>query len=127
MLMTLQLLQVLVHQLPANRMEEKVKTRLLTQIKRNLTITWDDEDTNQLLEDALTSSVSYLTRLGGIKLLFEEGSAEEELVCERVRYIYNNALADFEENFSSPLAAFIQDCALTYHYQEEGEDGKEKL
>lgn len=107
-------------------MDKVKKQEFLARVKRNLTITWDEEDTNNSLIDYIDSSYTYLNGLAGCKLSFEASSQEAELLCERVRYSYNNALDDFEENFSKQLSAFILNSALQTSIQQEGEvDGQD--
>lgn len=94
-------------------MNESKQTEFLEIIKRNLMITWEDSDTDETLKNFILNAASYLNEKAGYDLTFEIGSVEAELLVERVRYAYNNALDDFEKNFSSQLSAFILNCALS--------------
>lgn len=91
---------------------------ILPKVKDNLKISWEDEQTNSELLDYIESARKYLLNLSGVELAFEEGSREIELLVERVRYRFNNALDDFEKNFASEIAAFILDTAVQNHLGE---------
>ncbi len=93
---------------------------LLKEVKDALMITWEDEDTDNTLTDYINSSLSYFIETVSESLDFPLHSPERELVVERVRYRYNNALDDFEKNYASELAALIQRMALK-GYLESGE------
>lgn len=70
---------------------------ILIKVKDNLKISWEDEQTNRELLDYIESARKYLLNLSGVELTFARGSREIELLVERVRYRYNNALDDFEK------------------------------
>lgn len=91
---------------------------ILIKVKDNLKISWEDEQTNRELLDYIESARKYLLNLSGVELTFARGSREIELLVERVRYRYNNALDDFEKNFTSEIAAFILDMAVQNHLKE---------
>lgn len=85
---------------------------LLIELKGRLIITWDDEATNQELERIIKRSQKYFIELCQEEFTFKEDSAERELLLERCRYIWNNALEDFEVNFSKELGRLILDTAV---------------
>lgn len=85
---------------------------LVTSCKNALCITWDDEQTNQLLVEYIQSSKVYFSNFTERELTFDEDTAVREMVIERVRYLYNNAVDEFEKNFSSRIASFIQQEAV---------------
>lgn len=94
---------------------------LLVRVKRNLMITWEDSDTEIMLKEMILSSQRYFKDKAGIELKFEKEAAETELLCERVRYAYNNALDDFEKNYGSEIAALILDSALSANEREKSD------
>ncbi|PTY79624.1 hypothetical protein B5V89_05100 [Heyndrickxia sporothermodurans] len=80
---------------------------LLIELKDKLQVTWDDEATNRYLAGLIKKGQSYFNALCGTKFSFEEDSPERELLLERCRYGWNNALDDFEKNFHSELSRLI--------------------
>jgi hypothetical protein len=96
---------------------------LLTEIKGRLTITWNDEGTERDLKIQLNRGQAYLNKLCGTKFSFNEDSPERELLMERCRYIWNNALDDFEKNFSKELSRLILTTAVEGYGSEVVEDG----
>lgn len=74
---------------------------MLKELKENLKITEDDEDT--ILEGYLNSSKEYLNYIAGIDIDFESSSFAKGLLIERCRYQYNNAVEYFEINFKLDL------------------------
>lgn len=76
---------------------------LLHELKQRLKIDWDDDDSE--LTNLLEESIAYFKRLLGEK---ELDSDVTEFILERGRYAWNNALDEFEKNFSNELNALIQ-------------------
>lgn len=85
---------------------------LVNSCKNALCITWDDEQTTELLEEYIQASKVYFSGFTERNLTFGEDTAVREMVIERVRYMYNNAVDEFEKNFSSRIASFIQQEAV---------------
>ncbi|WP_107838392.1 phage head-tail connector protein [Metasolibacillus meyeri] len=83
---------------------------LLTGLKSRLHITWDDEDTD--LEKIIKRAKAYFKRLTGKSFSFGPEDDETELLYERCRYVYNNAVDEFELNFDKELKRLILDVAL---------------
>ncbi len=93
---------------------------LLQELKDRLLITWDDEATDRQLSRLLTRGQAYLNELCDTKFAFTAGSPERELLMERCRYDWNNALSDFEDNFSKELSRLILRVAVDdYNAAEE--------
>lgn len=88
-------------------MDETIKTSLLKELKDNLDITWDDENTNRKLERYILQSEAYLKELSGTSLDFPTNLRARDLLLERCRYQYNNVSDEFEKNFESELGRFI--------------------
>lgn len=83
---------------------------LLERLKRRLKIDWDDDDDE--LKEILNSSLFYFENLLDAKNVIDLDSSIVEFILERSRYAWNNAVDEFEKNFSSELNALIQRVAL---------------
>lgn len=83
---------------------------LLDDVKEALAITWDEED-NHIVK-LIGSSVYYINDLVGAELDLTVNLTARELVINRIRYEYNNALDQFEDNFEKPLSRLILHVAL---------------
>lgn len=83
---------------------------LLDDVKEALAITWDEED-NHIVK-LIGSSVYYINDLVGAELDLTVNLTARELVINRIRYEYNNALDQFETNFEQPLSRLILHVAL---------------
>ncbi|MCC2432842.1 hypothetical protein PDQ74_16155 [Bacillus cereus group sp. Bc005] len=80
---------------------------LLDDVKHALAITWTEEDNN--IVKLIDRSVFYINDLVGTELDLTVNLVARELVINRIRYEYNNALDQFETNFARPLSR------LTFH------------
>ncbi|WP_197389754.1 hypothetical protein, partial [Bacillus thuringiensis] len=67
-----------------------------------LAITWDEEDSN--IVKLIDRSVYYMNDLVGVELDLKVNLSARELVINRIRYEYNNALDQYETNFEQPLS-----------------------
>lgn len=76
---------------------------MLDELKQNLQITWDDEETNKKLERSLSSGKEYLNYIAGVEIDFDNSPFAENLLLEYGRYSYNNAVEYFETNFQKEL------------------------
>jgi hypothetical protein len=85
---------------------------LLIELKDRLQVTWEDVSTNRQLTRLLNRGLAYFNELCGTQLAFEDYSSERELLMERCRYDWNNALSDFEDNFQKELSRLILQVAL---------------
>lgn len=83
---------------------------LLDDVKEALAITWDEEDNN--IVKLIDRSVYYINNLVGVELDLKVNLSARELVINRIRYEYNNALDQFEDNFEQPLSRLILHAAL---------------
>ncbi|MGG1328624.1 hypothetical protein ABE222_18035 [Bacillus tropicus] len=83
---------------------------LLDDVKEALAITWDEEDSN--IVKLIDRSVYYINDLVGVELDLKVNLSARELVINRIRYEYNNALDQFETNFKKPLSRLILHAAL---------------
>ena len=76
---------------------------MLDELKQNLQITWDDEETNKKLERSISSGKEYLNYIAGAKIDFDNSPFAKNLLLEYGRYSYNNAVEYFETNFQKEL------------------------
>lgn len=74
---------------------------LLAEVKEELKITWDDEDSS--LEKTITRGKDNINDLAGVELDFELNSQAKTLLLNYCRYDYNNALEYFEDNFHKEI------------------------
>ncbi len=79
---------------------------LLERLKERLKITWDDEDI--LLINILERAEKSLNALMGVELNYNIPGPAQELLLERCRYDYNNALEYFEQNFAREIRLQLQ-------------------
>jgi hypothetical protein len=93
---------------------------LLLELKDRLQITWEDEATDRELTRLLVRGQSYFNELCGIKCEFKPESPERELLMERCRYSWNNALDDFEHNFLKELSRLIMMSAVEAEVVDDG-------
>lgn len=89
--------------------DERIK-EIVEFAKQNMRIDWEDDDL--LIEHKVKRSLNYFNHKTGTELLFENDSAELELLLERVRYDWNNSLDDFENNYKRDILSLIMDKAL---------------
>lgn len=87
--------------------------QILLALKDNLQITWEDDTTNRALLRFIANGQAFLNGLCEAELTYEEGSQAYELLLERCRYAWNNAVDEFEENFKRDLQRLILKTALS--------------
>lgn len=83
---------------------------LLDDVKHALAITWTEEDNN--IVKLIDRSVYYINDLVGAVLDLKVNLVARELVINRIRYEYNNALDQFESNFFQPLSRLTLQVAI---------------
>lgn len=94
-----------------------VTPNILEEFKARMRITHSAEDDN--LSNLLSSSIADLqAKCGDFNI--EENERAKELVFERTRYVYNDALEYFDDNFLSQ----INSLAFSILF-EEGEENEE--
>lgn len=74
---------------------------LLKEVKEELKITWDDEDSS--LQRMLVRAKGDLDALIGVKLDLEENTRANTLFLNYCRYDYNNSLEYFRNNFQDEI------------------------
>lgn len=85
---------------------------LLNELKDCLQITWSDTTTERMLMKLLTRGQTYLNEICKTEFTFLEGSTERELLIERCRYAWNNALDEFDVNYKKELQRLIMSVAV---------------
>ncbi len=96
---------------------------LLEQLKSYLSVTYEDEDTDNKLEGILKRAADSLSKYAGCELTFstEEETAEKQLLFDCCRYIFSDSYDAFKVNFSAELIS------LRAKYALETEDGKSEI
>ena len=79
---------------------------MLEELKKHLSITWQDEDIDAKLKTLLEQSKAAILSLAGTTIDFEKNQEAKELLYNRVRYAYNNSLEYFETNFQKEILRF---------------------
>lgn len=74
---------------------------LLKEAKAKLRITWDES--NEEIEEMIEDAKSYMEKQTNIEIDYKKEKWAKNLLLQRVRYDYHNALDEFEENFSSEI------------------------
>lgn len=100
---------------------EDISDNLLEEVKDNLFVTWKDND--KQIKIIILKSMNYLQSKVSQILTIEDFSGydtEHTLLIERCRYDWNNALNEFEKNFTSEILSFIQKYALK-DWEENGD------
>lgn len=93
--------------------------KLLLALRDNLQITWDDEYTDRTLCRHITNAKVFLNDLCETTFTFEEGTKQYELLLERCRYAWNNAVDEFEPNFRRDLQRLILNTAVMKRKESE--------
>lgn len=92
--------------------------RLVEQVKRKLNITWNDEDTNNRVEDVIQSAIPDLIHRLGIAdpdFDFSEHGAENTLLLAYCLYEFNHSLHEFDDNYASLIAQTRARHAVEYY------------
>lgn len=108
-------------------MDGVIDAGLIESVKRKLAITWDNPETNSLLEKDIipNSMVTLRERLGLAKdYPFVECGREKELLLALCFYTYNNAEDEFWVNYQKELMAVREKWrALEYVEKQEAPTG----
>lgn len=93
-------------------------TVLVTDIKRHLNITWNSDDTDSKIEDYTRMGIAYLNDKRGAPADYSEPGTPRTLLFEYVRYIRDNALDVFENNYRSQILAMQNNRAVNGYVEE---------
>ena len=79
---------------------------MLDELKNYLNITYKDDDVDKKISSALESAKHYINEIAcEVNIDFESDLSAKQLLFDCVRYIYNNALEDFYNNFKCELTS----------------------
>lgn len=84
-----------------------ITKKLIEQVKRKLNITWEDEETNERVNDIITSAIPDMIHILGIPdedYDFSEVGLENTLFLAYCLYEWNHSLEEFEDNYAKKLA-----------------------
>ena len=96
--------------------------RLKAQVKRKLNITWEDDDTNNRVEDIILAAIPALIHRLGIAdpdFDFSEAGMENVLFLAYCLYEFNHALHEYEDNYASLLAQARAKHEVAYYRENE--------
>ncbi len=74
-------------------------------LKRELTITWDDAETNEKVLALAERAKGIITDKAGRELDFETPSTAQQLFFDCIKYLRSDAYNQFLEDYSSELTA----------------------
>lgn len=80
---------------------------LLGQVKRKLNITWEDAETNALIDEIIESAIPTLKHKLGIvdeEFDFSVAGQENTLFKAYCLYEYNHSVNEFDENYANEIA-----------------------
>ena len=79
---------------------------LLGQVKRKLNITWEDAETNALVEEIISAAIPTLKHKLGIvgEFDFSVSGAENTLFKNYCLYEYNHCVNEFDVNYANDIA-----------------------
>lgn len=80
-------------------MNDDKKEQLLNQLKRELRITWDKEETNSELNTIITNAEAYMNHLLGAEIDYTVPGIENILFIAYCSYAWNDCEEDFEDAY----------------------------
>lgn len=80
---------------------------LLQEIKDECGITWSDDITDRKVNGIIVRAKAILDYYAGEPCDYDNNGTERQLLCSLCRYIYNNAVEEFKENFSGEIIALM--------------------
>ena len=84
---------------------EDVSEQLLADVKNYLNITWSDTATDNKVRGLIASASVYLDSKGGGTLDYDSDGLPRTLLMEYVRYMRDEALDVFENNYTAMILA----------------------
>jgi hypothetical protein len=93
---------------------------LLKAVKNYLDITWEDDDTDAKLTGIIERGKTYLDRNAGTAQDYETEGLPRALLFDYCRYVRNNALELFEENFRGDLIALRMGAQADEYAEQQG-------
>lgn len=83
----------------------EVSEQLLADVKNYLNITWEDLATDEKIRGLIASATVYLDSKGGGALDYDADGLPRTLMMEYVRYMRDEALDVFENNYTALILA----------------------
>lgn len=91
---------------------------LVKEVKRELKITWEDEDTNSEIEALVSDAIPALAHKLGIKnedIKFEEPGQEHRLFLDYCRYARSGYLNEFDAAYRGEIYQIRHKYEVKYH------------
>ena len=84
-------------------MSEEGVSNILGEIKQNLNITWDDEDTDKKLKSMLLDGEKELNHILGAEVNYLQPGMEHRLFLNYMIYAWNDCLNEFEDAYRKQI------------------------
>ena len=81
-------------------------TALLDDIRSALSITWNEDATNEQLKGIIARGIAYLNEIAGQEQDYAQEGKPKELLINYCLYARSNALDQFTENYTRDLTFF---------------------
>ena len=97
--------------------------KLIAQVKRKLNITWNDDDTNNRVQEIIQSAIPYMIHILGItdpEFDFSEYGVENTLFLAYCLYEWNHATNEFAVNYANIIAQTRAKYEVAYYQESEG-------
>ena len=82
-------------------MTEQEEKDLQSEVKSFLRITWDEEDED--IAKMIDRAISYFKSITNVDVDFVNDGQNRQLLLDRCRYMRNQVVEEFEENFQSEI------------------------
>lgn len=89
--------------------------KLLEQLKRYLNISYEDQDTDEMLKDILENGKAIINDYAGTELDYEQPGQARQLLFDYCRYARSHATEMFEVNFRRDLMGLREMTEVQYH------------
>ena len=86
-----------------------VEQELLDAVKNYLDITWPDEEGDKKMEGIIARGMGYIDRVAGGKQDYSVEEKPRELLFDYCRYVRDDALNEFTQNYLHELIALQTD------------------
>lgn len=99
-------------------------TDILDEVKADLYISWEDENTDQRVINLIKRAEYRINDYAGCQVDYTEDLDARDLLINLVRYMYNSVTEQFEQNFMSEiimLRARYRVAAMKNETEEEGQ------
>ncbi len=91
---------------------------MLKDLKDYLTITYDDPETDKMLERALDRGKAILNDYAGMDLNYDKEGLQRQLLFDYCRYVRSHAAEMFEQNFRHDLIS-LREMAEVQKYADQ--------